>query len=77
MFMKNFGEFYNNQVEYAKTIVMSRTQNMKDEKIEEAVKLLREKNEDAAIITTPWDDLDGSTDSCHNGTEDFFSRPVI
>ena len=59
VFMKNFGEFYNNQVEYAKTIVMSRTQNMKDEKIEEAVKLLREKNEDAAIITTPWDDLDG------------------
>ncbi len=60
VFMKNFGEFYNNQVEYAKTIVMSRTQNMKDEKIEEAVKLLREKNEDAAIITTPWDDLDGA-----------------
>ena len=55
MYMKNFGEFYNNQVENASTIVVSRTQMMKDEEIESCVHMLREKNENAAIITTPWD----------------------
>ena len=57
MYMKNFGEFYNNQVEHASTIVVSRTQMMTDEQIEACVHLLREKNEKAAIITTPWDEL--------------------
>ena len=61
MYMKNFGEFFNNQVESAGTIVLSRTQNVKEEKILNAVKLLREHNENAAIITTPWDDIDGKT----------------
>lgn len=59
IYMKNFGEFYNNQVEHADTIVLSRTQNMDQTKLETAVKLLQDKNTTAAIITTPWDELDG------------------
>ena len=59
MYMKNFGEFFNNQVEHAGTIVISRTQKMTDEKVEACVNMLREKNPDAAIITTPWDELKG------------------
>ncbi len=59
VYMKNFGEFYNNQTEAAGTIVLSRTQKMSREKLEAAVALLREKNADAAILTTPWDELDG------------------
>lgn len=59
VFMKNFGEFFNNQVEYAKTVIISRTQNMKPEKLDEAVRLIREKNKSAAVITTPWDALTG------------------
>ena len=61
LYMKNFGEFYNNQVETAGTIILSRTQNLTQEKLEAAVALLREKNPDAAILTTPWDQLDGQT----------------
>ena len=59
MYMKNFGEFYNNQIEHAKTIVISRSQKLTDEKLEECVAMLREHNQKAAIITTPWDDIDG------------------
>ena len=59
VYMKNFGEFYNNQVEHAGTIVLSRTQKMTQEKLEAAVALLREKNHDAAIVITPWDELGG------------------
>ena len=59
MYMKNFGEFYNNQVESAHTIVLSRTQNMKQDKLEACVAMIREHNKDAAIITTPWDELTG------------------
>ena len=61
IFMKNFGEFYNDQIEAAGTIILSRTQKLSQEKLETAVALLREKNADAAIITTPWDELDGKT----------------
>ena len=61
VYMKNFGEFYNNQVESAGTIILSRTQNLTQEKLEAAVELLRNKNPGAAIITTPWDQLDGKT----------------
>ena len=61
MYMKNFGEFYNNQVENAGTIILSRTQNLTQEKLEAAVALLKEKNPGAAILTTPWDQLDGKT----------------
>ncbi len=61
VYMKNFGEFYNNQIESAGTIILSRTQKLNQEKLEAAVALLREKNPNAAILTTPWDELDGKT----------------
>ena len=61
VYMKNFGEFYNNQIEAAGTIILSRTQKLSQEKLEAAAALLREKNPDAAILTTPWDELDGKT----------------
>ena len=61
IYMKNFGEFYNNQIESAGTIILSRTQKLSQEKLEAAVALLREKNPNAAILTTPWDVLDGKT----------------
>lgn len=59
MYMKNFGEFFNNQVEYAGTIILSRTQNLTEDKLEAVVHELRHHNENATIITTPWDALDG------------------
>ena len=59
MYMKNFGEFFNNQVENAGTIVISRTQKMSEDKLDACVAMLREKNPKAAIITTPWDELKG------------------
>jgi len=61
VYMKNFGEFYNNQVESAGTIILSRTQKLSQEKLEAAVAMLREKNAEAAILTTPWDALSGKT----------------
>ena len=61
VYMKNFGEFYNNQIESAGAIVLSRTQKLSQEKLEAAAAMLREKNPDAAILTTPWDALDGKT----------------
>ncbi len=61
IYMKNFGEFYNNQIESAGTIILSRTQKLSPEKLESAVAMLREKNPTAAILTTPWDQLDGKT----------------
>ena len=59
VYMKNFGEFYNNQIESAGAIILSRTQKLTQEKLESAAAMLREKNPDAAILTTPWDQLDG------------------
>ena len=59
VYMKNFGEFFNNQVEHASAILLSRTQNMDQAKLDTAVRLLREKNPKAAILTTPWDQLTG------------------
>lgn len=59
MYMKNFGEFFNNQVEFANSIVLSRTDGMSDEKLAACVSLLREHNTKATVITTPWDQLDG------------------
>jgi len=61
MYMKNFGEFYNDQITYAKTIVLSRTQNANEKKMNEAIQMIREKNENARILTTPWDELETST----------------
>lgn len=59
LYIKNFGEFFVNQIEHAGTIILSRTGTMKQEKIEQAVAMIREHNEKATIITTPWDDIDG------------------
>ncbi len=59
IYMKNFGEFYNNQIENASTIILSRTQNVSDEKLKKALELIREHNKNAAIVTTPWDDITG------------------
>ena len=59
--MRAFGEFFNNQIEYATTIVLSRTQKATPEQLEVVVKAIREKNDQASIITTPWDELDGKT----------------
>ena len=61
VYMKNFGEFYNNQVESAGTIILSRTQKLSEEKLNAAVELLWDKNPDAAILTTPWDQISGKT----------------
>ena len=60
IYMKNFGEFFNNQVEHASAILLSRTQKMDQAKLDNAVKLLRDKNAKAAILTTPWDQLIGA-----------------
>ena len=60
MYIRNFGEFYNDQVEHAGAIVLSRTAGMSQEKLNACVALLRERNKEAVIITTPWDELDGS-----------------
>ena len=60
MYMKNFGEFYNDQIENAGAIVLSHTQTCSEKKIADTVALLREKNADAVIVTTPWDDLTGA-----------------
>lgn len=59
MYMKNYGEFYNNQIEYAGTVILSRTQKVSDDKLDTCVKMIREKNDKASIITTPWDDING------------------
>lgn len=60
LYMKNFGEFYNNQIEHATTIVLSRTQMMTGEKLEDCVERIRKENSTATIITTPWAELDGN-----------------
>ena len=59
MYMKNFGEFFNNQIQYAGTIILSRTQLVPQEKLDKAVAMIREQNPEATIITTPWDDITG------------------
>ena len=71
IYLKNFGEFFNNQVEHASTIVISRTQMMTDEKVEECVHMLREKNAEATIISTPWEELgkDAGLHALQHGAE--------
>lgn len=61
MYIKNFGEFFNNQIEHAGTIVLSRTQNIDKDKLDRTIELIRQYNEKATIVTTPWDDLNGKT----------------
>ena len=60
MYIKNFGEFFINQIAHAGTIILSRTQNVSEEKLDKAIALIREHNEKATIITTEWDKLDGA-----------------
>ena len=60
VYMKNFGEFYNNQIETASTIILSRTDAISEEKLHKAVEMLREHNSDATVVTTPWDELTGA-----------------
>ena len=59
MYMKNFGEFFNNQIEYANTIILSRTQNLSEEKLQSVTRDVRAHNAHATFITTPWDELSG------------------
>lgn len=63
MYMKNFGEFYNNQIENAGAVILSRTQKLSEEKQLQAAELIREKNPNAVVITTPWDELTGEQTS--------------
>ncbi len=60
VYMKNFGEFFDNQIEHAGTVILSRTQNQTEEKLNQVIKMMRELNPKAHIITTPWDDLEGA-----------------
>ncbi len=60
VYMKNFGEFFNNQIEHAGTIILSRTQNINEEKLNKAIEIIRSLNQNAHIITTAWDDLEGA-----------------
>ncbi|MDO4515064.1 MAG: GTP-binding protein, partial [Lachnospiraceae bacterium] len=59
MYARNFGEFFINQIEHAGTVILSRTADISKEKLEQCMALIREHNERATIITTPWDELDG------------------
>ncbi|MBQ8354704.1 MAG: GTP-binding protein [Oscillospiraceae bacterium] len=59
VYMKNFGEFYNNQIETASTIILSRTTGISDKKLDTALELIRQHNDHATIVTTPWEDLTG------------------
>lgn len=61
MYIKNFGEFFNNQIESAGAVILSRTQNAKENQVKDCVSLIKELNSDAAIVTTPWDDINAST----------------
>lgn len=60
MYMKNFGEFFNNQIEHAKTIVLSRTQMMSEDKLAKTLELIKGLNDKATVVTTAWDDIDGA-----------------
>ncbi len=77
MYMKNFGEFYKNQVETAKTIVLSRTQKLSEEKLAEAVAMIRELNEHATIVTTSWDDISGKQILAAMETENKFAEELL
>ena len=59
MYMKNFAEFYRNQIEFASSVILSRTDGIREDKLKDAVEIVRSLNKDASLITTPWDQLDG------------------
>ena len=77
MYMKNFGEFYKNQVETAKTIVLSRTQKLSEEKLAEAIAMIRELNEHATIVTTNWDEISGKQILAAMETENKFADELL
>ena len=77
MYMKNFGEFYKNQVKTAKTIVLSRTQKLSAEKLDEAVKMIRELNEHATIVTTDWDQINGKQILAAMEAENKFAEELL
>ncbi|MDD4377722.1 MAG: GTP-binding protein, partial [Eubacteriales bacterium] len=60
MYMKNFGEFFNNQIEHGSSIILSHTDGLSEEKLDDCVQLIRQHNQEASIITTPWDEIEGS-----------------
>ena len=77
MYMKNFGEFYDDQISHASCIILSRTQNASEEKIAAAVAMLREKNPTATIVTTAWDSLTGEQILKAMSTKDDFKAELI
>lgn len=77
LYMKNFGEFYKNQVETAKTVVLSRTQKLSADKLDEAVKMIRELNEHATIVTTNWDEINGKQILAAMETENKFADELL
>ena len=77
LYMKNFGEFYNDQVSHASTILLSRTGSASEEKIEKAVAMLREKNPKATIVTTDWNQLTGAQILKAMESEDDFVQALL
>ncbi len=77
MYMKNFGEFYKNQVETAKTIVLSRSQKLSEEKLAEAVSMIKELNDHATIVTTNWDEISGAQILAAMETENKFAEELL
>ena len=77
LYMKNFGEFYNDQVSHASTILLSRTGTASEEKIEKAVAMLREKNPKATIVTTDWNQLTGAQILKAMESEDDFVQALL
>ena len=77
IYMKNFGEFFNNQIEAARTIILSRTDSMKQDRLEACVEMIKEHNKNATVITTPWDDIDGKLIVHAMETEEKFADKVM
>ncbi len=77
MYMKNFGEFYKNQIESAKTIILSRSQKLSEEKLAAAVEMIRQLNDKATIVTTPWDDIDGKQILAAMESENKFAEELL
>ena len=77
MYMKNFGEFYKNQIESAKTIILSRSQKLSEEKLAAAVEMIKELNDKATIVTTPWDDINGKQILAAMEAQEKFAEQLI
>ncbi|MGN0688148.1 MAG: GTP-binding protein, partial [Oscillospiraceae bacterium] len=77
MYMKNFGEFYKNQIENAKTIILSRSQKLSEEKLAAAVAMIKELNDKATIVTTPWDDIDGKQILAAMESKNMFAEELL